>query len=84
MVWSTVDLLSKSKLLFRGLWINKGFHTVMDKLLEDLVGDTKQRYYAIALRVLLRLLRLWDCDYQRSSPDFGNFESTQAVRKEAT
>ena len=56
----------------------------MDKPLEDLVGDTKQRYWAIALGVLLRLLRLLDRDYQRSSPNFGNFESTQAGRKETT
>ena len=56
----------------------------MDKPLEDLVGDTKQRYWAIAFRVFLRVLRLRDRDYQRSSPDFGNFESAQLGRKEAT
>ena len=55
----------------------------MDKPLEDLVGDTKQGYWAIALKVFLRLLRLWDSDYQRSSPDFGNFEWAQAGRKES-
>ena len=53
----------------------------MEKLFEDLVGEAKQRYWAIALGVLLKLLRLWDSDYQRSSPDFRNFESTQAGRK---
>ena len=47
----------------------------MDKPLEDLVGDTKLRYYTIALRVLHRLFWLWDRDYRPSSPDFGNFES---------
>ena len=66
------------------LWVDNWFHMGMDKSLEDFVGDTKQRYWAIALRVLLKLLRLWDRDYQRSSPDFGNFESAQAGRKEAT
>ena len=55
---------------------------VMNKPLKDLVGDTKQRYWAIALRVFLRLLRLWDHDYQRFFPDFWNFESAQAERKE--
>ena len=56
----------------------------MDKPLEDLVGDSKRRYWAIAFRVLLRLLRFGDRDYQRSSSNFGNFESMQAGRKEAT
>ena len=66
------------------LWIDNWLHTGMDKPLEDLVGDTKQRYWAIALGVLLRFLRFWDGDYQRSSPDFGNFEWAQARRKEAS
>ena len=51
--------------------------------MEDLVGDTKQRYWAIALRVLLRLLRLWDRNYQHSSRDFVNLERMQAVKEEA-
>ena len=59
------------------------FHTSVDKLFENPVGDTKQRYWAIALRVLLKLLRLCNCDYQCSFPDFGNFESAQAGRKKA-
>ena len=77
----TVDLPCR---IFRELWIDNWFHTGMDKLFEDLVGDTKQRYWAISLMVLLGLLELWDCDYLRFSPDFGNFESMQAGRKEAT
>ena len=77
-------LVSKSSLLPRELWIDNCFHTGIDKPLEDLVGDPKQRYWAIALTVLLSLLRLWDRDYQCSSPDFGNFESAQAEKKEAT
>ena len=50
--------VSKSNLFLRELWIDNWFHKGMDKPLEDLVGDTKQRYWAIALRFLLRFLRL--------------------------
>ena len=73
----------KSSLLLTELWIDDWFSTDMDKPLEDPVGNTKQRYWAIVLRVLLRLLKFWDHDYQRSAPDFENFESVQAGRKEA-
>ena len=55
-----------------------------DKPFEDLVGDTKKRYRMIALRVLLRLLGFSNRDYQQSFPDFGNFESTQEGKMEAT
>ena len=65
------------------LWIDNWFHAGVDELFESLVGNIKQRYWAIALKVLFRLLWLSNCGYHRSSPDFGNFESTQAGRKEA-
>ena len=42
--------VSKSSLLPRELWTDNWFHTGMDKRLEDLVGNTKQRYWVIALR----------------------------------
>ena len=47
--------VSKSSLLPRELCIDNWFHTGTDIPFEDLVGDTKQRYWAIALRVLFRL-----------------------------
>ena len=56
------------------LWIDNWFHTGIDKPFEDLVGDTKQRHWVIALMVLVRLLRFWGHNYLQSSPDFGNFE----------
>ena len=69
--------VSKSSLFSRELWIDNWFHTGMNKSLVDFVGDTEQRCWAMAIRVLLRL---WARDYQRSSPDFRKFESAQAGR----
>ena len=81
LVWFTIDLLCWNPTWSLELWINNWFHTGVDKPLEDLVGNTKQRYWMMALKVLHRLLWLWDCNYQHSTPDFGNYESTQAGRK---
>ena len=52
--------------------------------LENLVGDTKQRYRSITLRVPHELCWFWDRDHKRSSPDLGNFEWAQTERKEVT
>ena len=84
-VWSTVDLPCRNLACFLGSCGSIiGSTQVWISLFEDLVGETKQRYWAIALRVLFRLVKLWDRDYQHSLPGFGNFESAQAGRKEAT
>ena len=61
-------------------WLNAG----VDKPLEDLVGDTEQRYRSITVWVPHGLHWLWDCDYKRSFPDLENFESAQAGRKKVT
>ena len=84
-VWFTADIpYRKPACSPWELWIDNCFHTGGDKPFEDVVGNTKQRYWAIALGVLYRLLWHWDCDYQRSSQDFGKFEPTQAGRKKTT
>ena len=49
----------------------------MYELLQDLVGDSKQGDGTIAFRVLYRLLGFGDRHYQRSFPDFRNFEVAQ-------
>ena len=54
------------------------------KHLEDLVGDTEQRFRLITLLVPHGLHRLWNCDYKRFFQDLGNFEWAQAGRKEVT
>ena len=56
----------------------------VDKPLEDLVGDTEQRYRSITLWVSHGLCWFWDRDHKRSSPDLGNFESAQTGRKKLT
>ena len=76
--------MSKPSLLAWEQGIDNRFSTGVDQSFQDLVGDTEQRDGAIALWVLYRFLWLWDRNYKRSSPDFGNFELAQAGREEAT
>ena len=64
--------------------MNNRLNTIVYELLEELLGDAKQGDGTIAFRVLYRLLGFRDRHYQCSSPDFWNFEGTQAGRKEAT
>ena len=52
--------------------------------LEDLVGDTEQRYRSITLWVPHGLCWFWDCDHKCSFPDLENFELVQTGRKEVT
>ena len=60
------------------------FYAGIDKPLEDFVGDIEQRYWSITFWVLHGLHWLWDRAYNRSSPDFENFKSEKARRKEVT
>ena len=74
----------KTSLLPRELWINNWYNMGMDQPIENHVGDTKQRYWIITLRILHWLLWLWDHDYQCTSLDFGNFELMQAEKSHKT
>ena len=74
----------KSSLLFREQWIDNWLYAIIDKPLEDLVGNTEQRYWSIIFWVPNGLHWLWDCNYKCSSLDLGNFELAQAGRKDVT
>ena len=76
--------VSQPSLLFRKQWLSNWFDAGVNKPLEDLARNTEQRYLSIIFWVPHKLHWLWDCDYKRSSPDLGNFESLQAGRKKVT
>ena len=71
---------SKTRLFPWEQRVNKRFDAGVDKLLENLVGNTEQGDRTIAPWVLYRFRRLWDHYYERSSSDLRNFEVVQAGR----
>ena len=76
--------VSKSSLFLWEQGVDYWFDAVVDQSFEDLVRDAEQRDGTVAMLVLYRFWGLGHRDYQRSSPDFWNFELAQAGRKEAT
>ena len=75
--------MSKSNLFLWKQGVGYWFDTTVDQSFEDLVRDGDQRDGTVALWVIDGFFGLMDCDYQRPSLDFWNFELAQAGRKKA-
>ena len=61
--------------LYGAVDINNLFDADVDKPLDNLVGNTEQRYQSKTFWVSYGLHRLWDCNHKPFSLDLGNFES---------